>query len=66
MFVCLHCALTLPFQLKQYVIFHNLQPSQQCLQTLRAITMTHKFGDGALTLVDLSSRITCSSGPDHM
>jgi hypothetical protein len=40
MFDYLHCALMLPLQLKQYVIFHNLQPSQQCLQTLKATTMT--------------------------
>jgi hypothetical protein len=40
MFDCLHCALILPFQLKQYAISHNLQPSQQCLQTLKATTMT--------------------------
>jgi hypothetical protein len=40
MFNCLNCALTLPFQLKQYVVSHNLQPSQQCLQTLKATTMT--------------------------
>jgi hypothetical protein len=60
MFDCLHCALTLPFQLKQYAISHNLQPSQQCLQTLRVATITHKSGDGALTLANLSSKITCN------
>jgi hypothetical protein len=39
------------------MLFHNLQPSQQCLQTLRATTMTQKFGDETSTLVDLSSKI---------
>jgi hypothetical protein len=48
------------------MLSHNLQASQQCLQTLRAATMTQKSGDEALTSVDLSSRIAWSSGPASM
>jgi hypothetical protein len=48
------------------MLSHNLQSSQQCLQTLKATTMTQKFGDETSTSIDLSSKIACSFGPTSM
>jgi hypothetical protein len=48
------------------MLSHNLQLSQQCLQTLKATTMTQKFGDEASTSINLFCKIAFSFGPTNM